>query len=287
MDDKDWIILKTISEEKTISKAADRLYLSQPALSNRLKNMEREVGASIVLRTSNGVVFTPEGDHLLAYALDSLRRQTFVKERIQNMGGAVYGTLQLGTSAVFAHCELPAILQGFTALYPAVEISVKTGLSSKVTKMLQKEEISVAVIRGDHFWPEKKHMLKSEHLCLASFSPIAFDDLPQRPRIHYGTDPSLRNMLHDWWHETFACPPRISMEVDSMDTCRQMVLHNLGWAILPEAGLKEPHNLHTQNLYWRDQTPVLRPTWLLYRNWSAELPAVNAFIRYLQDYYAP
>jgi len=285
VDYKDWIILKAIFEEKTITKAAESLYISQPALSNRLKNMEKEFDTKILLRNSNGVIFTPAGEHLLVYAREMLRQLTLTQEKIKNMGDTVYGTLHLGTSSVFAHCELPAILQGFIARYPHIDISLKTGLSSKIIKMLQKEEIAVAVVRGDHFWPEEKYMLREESLYLASYQPIVFHNLPHLPRVNYGTDPSLRDMVQNWWYETFSCPPNISMQVDSMDTCRQMVLHNLGWAILPEIGLKEPNSLYTQKLHWQDGTPVLRRTQMVYRNSLLELSAVSAFVNYLQEYY--
>ncbi|AJQ29853.1 LysR family transcriptional regulator [Pelosinus fermentans] len=285
MDNKDWLMLRTISEEKNITKAAERLYISQPALSYRLKNLEKEFGAKIVLRNTTGVVFTHQGEYLLNYALKMLTQLTSAKEHIQNMENKIQGTLRIGTSAIFAHYELPEILKGFLESYPDVDISLKTGLSSRINKMLQKDEFAVAILRGDPFWPEEKHMLQEEHICLTSRNVIKFHDLPHLPRINYGTDSSLREMLENWWLEIFPCPPNITMEVDSMDTCRQMVLHGLGWAILPFIGLKEHDSLYTQELHWRDGTPVLRRTWMLYRNSSLELSAVHAFVNYIKTYY--
>lgn len=286
MDDKDWLILKTISEEKNVTKAAERLYMSQPALSYRLKNLETEFGTKIVLRNTTGIVFTHQGEHLLNYALSMLTQLSLTKERVQSMKNKVQGTLRIGTSAIFAHYELPPILKGFLERYPNVDISLKTGLSSKINKMLQKEECAVAILRGDYFWPEEKHLLQQEPICLVSSHPLSFSDLPNHPQISYGTDSSLRVMLDDWWREMFSCPPKITMEVDSMDTCRQMVRHGLGWAFLPLVGLKEHDSLYTQELYWRDATPMLRRTWMLYRNSSLELSAVQAFTDYLKEYYA-
>lgn len=285
MDDKDWTILKTISEEKNITKAAERLYMSQPALSYRLKNLEKDFGAKIFLRNTTGIVFTHQGEYLLKYALEMLTQLTIAKERLQSMEHTVQGTLRIGTSSIFAHYELPAILKGFLERYPNVDISLKTGLSSKINKMLQKEEFAVAILRGDYFWPEEKHLLQEEHICLVSSSKIDLQDLPYRPRINYGTDSSLRIMLEDWWRKMFSSPPQVSMEVDSMDTCRQMVLHGLGWAILPFIGLQQHDSLYTRKLYWQDGTPVLRRTWMLYRNSSLELSAVHAFTDYLKQYY--
>lgn len=286
MDYKDWLIIKTISEKKTITKAAEHLYLSQPALSNRLKKIESEFDTKILLRNNNGVIFTPEGENLLAYVEKMLKEFTLTKERIKNMKSIVHGTLKLGTSSVFANYELPAILRGFIVRYPNIDIALRTGLSSKITKMLQKEECAVAVVRGDHFWPEEKLLLREEHLCLASAQPIEFHNLPSLIRINYGTDPSLKDVLQAWWYETFSRPPHIHMEVDSMNTCRQMILHNIGWGILPEIGLQEPNSLYSQKLYWRDGTPVLRRTWLMYQKSILELAAVNAFVNYVQVYYA-
>jgi DNA-binding transcriptional LysR family regulator len=285
MDDKDCIILKIISEEKNITKAAERLYISQPALSYRLKNLEKEFKTQIVVRNTTGIAFTPQGEELLAYALETLTKLTTIRERIHNMKNSVQGSLRIGTSSVFAHCELPSILKGFLTLYPNVEISVKTGLSSKMYTLLQKEETTIAILRGDRFWPEEKYMLSEEPLCLAACHPVDFKDLPYLPRINYGTDSALKDMVHNWWRETYPCPSKITMEVDSMDTCRQMVLHDLGWAILPAIGLKEQPSLFTRELYWRDNTPVLRRTWMLCRTSSLNLSAVQAFVDYIKDCY--
>lgn len=283
MDDKDWIILKTISEEKNITKAADRLYLSQPALTYRLKNLEKEFDTKIVLRNPNGVLLTPQGEYLLAYTKEMLLQFQKVKDRIQNTRNKVQGTLRLGSSSIFAHYELPHILKGFLELYPDVEIALKTGISNKVNRMLQKEEISIAIIRGDYFGGEEKFLLREEPICLVSSNPISFDALPKHPRINYVTDSSLQMTVEEWWRQSFSCPSFTSMEVDSMDTCRQMVLNGLGWAILPAMGLRQNDVLYTHELHWHNGKPLVRKTWVMYHTTAVELSAVKAFIEYIKD----
>ena len=61
MDEKDWLILKTLYEQSSITKTAATLFISQPALSNRLQQIEDRFGTQIVVRTKKGVQFTPEG----------------------------------------------------------------------------------------------------------------------------------------------------------------------------------------------------------------------------------
>lgn len=282
MDDKDWIILKTIAEEKNMTKAADRLFISQPALTYRLRNLEKEFDARIVSRHPTGVILTPQGESLLAYVESMLLQFRKAKERIKNMENKVQGTLRLGTSSVFAHYELPQILKNFLERYPDVEISLKTGLSRRINRMLRKEDIAVAIIRGDYPWIGEKFLIREEPICLVSSQPIEFGELPSKPQISYLTDSSLEPVIQEWWSESFSRPPLITMEVDSMDTCRQMVLHGLGWAILPAIGLSRQSAPFTRELFWRSGSPLLRRTWIMYTAASLELSAVRAFVDYIK-----
>ncbi|QJW47250.1 LysR family transcriptional regulator [bacterium BFN5] len=142
MDSKDWEILKIISEEKSITKAAERLYISQPALTYRLKNMEKEFKTKILIRTSTGILLTSQGEQLLHYANEMLIKMMNIKDRILNESDKISGSLRLGVSSIFAHYRLPALLEQFLTLYPNVKISLKTGLSSKVHRMLLQEDDS-------------------------------------------------------------------------------------------------------------------------------------------------
>lgn len=283
MEYKDWQIIKVIAEEKSITKAAERLYIAQPSLTYRFKNIEKELGSTLLLRTQNGVLLTPQGEYFLAYAKEMLQRFHQVKEYIQNMDNTVRGTLRLGSSAVIAHYMLPTILKNFMDLYPNVEISLKTGMSQKINRMLHKDEVSVAIIRGEVSWSEEKHLLRNEPVCLVSRQPLRLDELPHKPRIAAQTDGPLQAMFEEWWRQNFKTPPNVTMELDSMETCRQMVSHGLGWAILPAIGIAENDNLHIQPLYWQDGRPLQRPTWLLCHHSSLELSAVQAFISYLKE----
>ena len=285
MDDKDWLAFVAIAEEKNITKAAERLFVSQPGLSKRLKNLEQEFGAQLVMRAPNGVVLTPQGEYLLGYAKDMLVKLRKTKEYTENIKNKVQGTLRLGTSSIFAHYELSQILKGFLERYPDVDISLQTGLSQVVIRMLQKEEISVAILRGDYLWDEEKFLVHEEPICLVSAQPITFSELPNKPQISYMTDSSLKPIIDEWWRQSFAQPPLITMKVDNMDTCRQMVLNGLGWAFLPAIGLRQHDTLYIHELYWRNGEPLLRRTWMMHQNTSLELSQVKAFVDYIKEMY--
>lgn len=281
MDERDWEILTTVAEERSISRAAERLFLSQPAISYRLRRIEDDFGAKIAYRTPSGVVLTPQGEHLVSYAREMQLSLKKTKERILSMSDKVCGPLRIGSSAIFANYELPELLRGFLERNPDVEIFLKTDKSRQIARMLDREEVSVAIVRGDYPWSEVRHQLREEPICLVSRTRISMAELPEKPRIIYGTDTSLQEMVDAWWRETFIKPSFVSMEVDTMDTCRRMVRQDLGWAVLSFAGLSEFDNLYTENLHWADGSPLLRRTWVYCHKASMELPAVRAFVEYL------
>ena len=239
MDDKDWRILKTVAEEKNITRAAARLFMTQPALTYRLKSLEDEFGARLMTRLSSGVMLTAQGECLLDYACEMLQRFDALKERVRNMADKVQGGLRLGASGVFAHFALPGILKGFLEAYPEVEISLKTALSQPIIRLLEKQEITVAIVRGEHDWDGERFLLMQEPICLVSRARLALADLPAHPHIRYGTDAPLQRLLDEWWRKHFHVPPQTTMEVNTMDTAREMVLNGLGWALLPSIGLAQ------------------------------------------------
>jgi DNA-binding transcriptional LysR family regulator len=159
-----------------------------------------------------------------------------------------------------------------------------------VLKLFEREEITVAIVRGDHPWSEVRHLLCEEPLCLVSSRPLELDELPDLPRIGYGSDPSLLEVLDRWWSEHYSRPPRTGIVVDSVKACRRMVSHGLGYAILPAIGLdqfEQQRPVHRRALSWSDGDPVLRRTWLLCRESSLDLPSVSAFVEHVVEATAP
>ncbi len=284
MDEKDWRILKTIAGEKNVTKAAQRLFISQPALTYRIKKIEEEFGSRILTRMPGGVALTPQGECLLSYAGEMLLRLDAVKDRIRNMEREVKGALRMGSSGIFAHYLLPGLFKGFLARYPKVEVSLKTGLSFHIVDLLEKQEIMLGIVRGDPDWSGHRILLSEEPVCLVCDEPVDFDELAHRAHIRYGTDMTLRKMLDEWWRKNFNVSPRTTMDVNTMDIARQMVLHGLGWTLLPKIGLPQDDSLFVKEIRWPDGSPVVRRTWAMCSEEALALQTVRAFIEHLESW---
>jgi len=283
MEEKDWHMLKVLYEVKNITRTAELLYISQPAISYRIQNLEQEFDTQIIARGKKGVEFTSQGESLAKYAIRMLAELQKMKELIHNMNGTVKGSLRIGVSSNFARYRLPILLKEFLEIYPDVEISIVTGFSSDVLNFLYRDEVHIGILRGNINWKEQSHLLYREPICVASLEKVDISELPKLPRINYKTDINLQHTIDSWWQSMFTQPPRITMEVDKVDTCVELIRNGLGYAIVPMISLNEQYQLHTVVIRNKDNKPITRDTWLIYRDSLLELSVVRAFVDFLKS----
>lgn len=282
MVEKDWEALIAIREEGNISRAARRLFVSQPALTYRIQNLEEQFNIKILYKIKGGVDFTIEGQFLVKYAERMLKELQETKDRISNLSEEVRGLLRIGSSDNFAQYILPGILKEFSTSYPNVLFNINTGWSTYVMELLNTSKVHVGILRGNNDWYGEKILMNVEKLYLISKEPIDMNDVPNMPYISYKTDASLRNLIDKWWYDRYQIPPNVIMETNRQETCKEMVKHGLGITILPKISLINVEGLHRYELTLKSGVPVERETWLLYSEQSKELEIVKKFIDFIQ-----
>ncbi|MBZ5753153.1 LysR family transcriptional regulator [Metabacillus rhizolycopersici] len=283
MDEKDWNALCILDQEKNISRASERLYISQPALTYRLKNLEKEFGAKLFFKIKGGIEFTNEGLHLVEYSREMIKKLQITKDNMINLQNEVRGTLRIGVSSNFAQYKLPKILKQFSTNFPNVQFNINTGWSTDILNLLNSANVQLGILRGNYEWYGRKTLLHKEKLCLISKKEIEMVDLPKLPFINYKTDSSLKALINGWWHDKYSEPPFIMMETDRLETCKEMVKNDLGIAIVPQICLQPSDNLQIYELSYHDDEPVYRYTWLMYNQDSLKLSTVNHFINFINE----
>ncbi len=281
MDEKDWNAILVLYQEKNISRASERLYISQPALTYRLKNLEKEFGTRLFFKIKGGIEFTSEGLHLVEYSEEMINKLQNTKDFMINMQNEVRGTLRLGVSSNFAQYRLPKILKKFSTDFPNVQFNITTGWSTDILNFLNSATVQLGILRGNYEWYGKKALLHKEKLCLISKKEIDMENLPKLPLINYKTDSSLKALINGWWHDRFSEPPFIMMETDRLETCKEMVKNDLGIAIVPNICLQASDNLQIHELSYNNGEPVFRFTWLMYNQDALKLTTVKNFIDFL------
>jgi DNA-binding transcriptional LysR family regulator len=282
MEDRDWRILQELYHQKNITKTAQQLFISQPALTKRLRQIEKEFGVEIVQRGRRGVQFTPQGEYIAKCAEEMLLRLREIKEHVLNMDNDVVGTLRLGVSNYFTKYKLPGILELFKHEYPKVEFQVTTGWSRDIFHSVYNQDVHIGFVRGDYSWQGQKHLLFEETLCIASKNKINVNDLPHLPRIDYQTDYLFKMLIDNWWTANYSEPPLIGMEVDKADTCKEMVIRSLGYGILPRSTLSDAKDLYKIDITDQDGKPIVRRTWMFYHQESLNIKAVRAFVDFVK-----
>lgn len=282
MEEWDWRILQVLYEQKNITKTAQALFMSQPALTARLQHIEKDFGIKIVLRTSKGVQFTPQGDYLAKSSFEVLQKIRNIREQVSNLGKDVGGTLRLGASSYFTMYTLPALLRTFNREYPAVEFKVATAWSKDIFNQVHTRQVHLGFISSDYGWQDRKHLLMEEAIYVASAEPIQLENIPQMPRIDYQSDSLIKGMIDRWWRERFSQQPLISMEVDKLATCKEMVRHGLGYAIMPGRIINDTDNLYKIMLCDKDGNPLMRKSWMIYYEDSLQMNVVRAFVEFVE-----
>lgn len=285
MEKKDWLIIQAVYAQKNITKAAEQLYMSQPTLTYRLQQIEKEFDIKLFYRGRRGVEFTEQGELLVKYTRDMLRQRREMEENLWNSGGEVRGTLRLSVSRTFAFYRLPPILKAFNDRFPKVDFQIETGVNMDVIQSIYKQDAHIGIVRGDHHWPSKETILTEENISILSKEKISLNDLSTMRRISFQTDPNLEMVMDTWWKENFHTPPANIMNVDNVDIAKRMVLNGLGYCIAPSIVLEEQDQLHTIFLKDQQNKPIIWKTRVLYREELLGLAMVDEFVRFLMDYH--
>lgn len=283
MDERDWLILYTLYQEKNITNTGKSLFISQPTLTKRLQQIETELGVKVVTRGVRGVQFTPEGEYLAKRAAALLDTFREIKEDVDNFNHYIAGTLRLGVSNFISKYKLPGWLSAFEKQYPDVEFQVETGYSKQINLLTYNQDIHIGFIRGDYNWPGEKELLFEESLCIASIHPIYLDELPNLPRIDYQTDSLYKHLTDNWWAERYSQPPLVRVTIDRADTCKEMVLSGLGYAILPSLFLKDVPHVYQIPLQTKEGLPITQKTWMIYHKDAEKLNVVKAFVNFIKN----
>lgn len=129
-----------IYKQKSVSKAAEKLYISQPALSNTLKKAEEELGAAIFNRKTHPFSLTAEGKVYIESIEKILAIEESAYGKIRDMSDLKGGTLRIGFSTALSYYLVPKVCQRFCKKYPNADISIINSHTDELYKLLEKDE---------------------------------------------------------------------------------------------------------------------------------------------------
>jgi DNA-binding transcriptional LysR family regulator len=288
MNNNDWLFFKVLAEEKNITKAAKRLYITQPSLTEKIKKLEKELNIKLIIRQPRGIVLTQAGELISYYAAKSLADYRKVLDQLSEIQNEeISGYVRLGCSNVFAKNRMPELISDFHKNYPKVHVSLKTGFSQNLYRDFLHGELQIAIIRDSHNWSQSKYLIWQEALCIISAVPLDLETLPKYAYIHYHTEGPLQYVLDDWWYTRYTKQPNLISSIDSMDICMDMVARGVGYTVLSESNALSRPNLYKYSLRLENGALITKGTWMFHRDECKNILAVQAFIDFVLKKYPP
>ena len=141
-------VFRTVAEHLNFRKAAEHLFLTQPAVTLQIKALEDDLGIRLFDRAANRVSLTPQGSLLLGYAKKLAALVTQAEQELGGEDGEVSGELSLGVSTTIAQYLLPRLLGAFLDENPRVQFSLHSGNSSEIVQLLLDNKLSIGLIEG-------------------------------------------------------------------------------------------------------------------------------------------
>ncbi|MCI0441498.1 MAG: LysR family transcriptional regulator, partial [Chloroflexi bacterium] len=160
-------VFYTVVNEGTLSKAGERLFMSQPAISAHIKALEQQLGVRLFDRIGRRSVVNKAGELLYKKAEELFTVADDLKACMEDLRGVSNGRLTIGVSMDWQY-RLPRALGRFKQEYPGVELSMEIGDSDRIEKMVMERSLDVGFVVNESSRAE----LASEHVAADELVPI-------------------------------------------------------------------------------------------------------------------
>ncbi|NVK55718.1 MAG: LysR family transcriptional regulator [Alteromonadaceae bacterium] len=235
-----------VAESSTFAEAAEKLFLTQPALSSAIKKMEQQLGGQLFSRTTRRVQLTPEGETLLPQARRLLLEWDDAVEGVQHLFAMAQGRLSVAAMPSFAESKLPGILVRFHQQFPNIRLRIHDVIMEETIHAVRTGRADIGfcfepeVIDNLEFFPmfEDRFMavMPNEHPLNAK-RIISWQDLVNKPFIMLNKGSSVRQ----WTEHTAAAfgPLNIVAETGQYGSVGQLIAQGLGISVVPSLCLEQ------------------------------------------------
>ncbi|MGL4290176.1 MAG: LysR substrate-binding domain-containing protein [Phreatobacter sp.] len=273
-----------VVEEGSVSRAALRLRVAQPALSLHILNLERELDTELLLRTARGVTMTESGARLYQHARDILAKVELAREDVRGHAASAVGEVVLAMTQSIAKVLALPVFRRVVSELPRVSFRLSESNTGHIPALLRQREIDLGITFKAQRDPAiHEQPLVEEDLYLISPAAqhtgtceqnVTLDDVAKLPLILPGRPHSLRELIND-----YARKNRLSLgvvgEVDAVPQLKDFVAAGVGHTILTQASVQA--ELSDGSLSARRIVePVISRRVILCR--SAEIPPTRATV---------
>lgn len=256
MADRRLQVFHAVAKHLSFTRAADALFMTQPAVTFQIKQLEEQYGTRLFERRHGGISLTPAGELVLGYAEKILALSDEMETRLGEMTGEMRGPLLVGASTTIAEFLLPRVLGEFNALYPQVRARLIVANSESIEGRVAEHTLDVGLIEA----PSKISGLSSQICCEDELQVICAPDYPlagmhsvtPKQLIDYefiSREPgSGTREITDTYFRSHKIAPdalKMQMELGSPEALKGVVSTGLGFAIVSRTVVEKEVRLGT------------------------------------------
>ncbi len=228
--------------EGSFTQAAEKLRISQPALSAAIRKIETELGLTLFDRTTRRVHPTPDGRHLFAVAEDLLRDFKVAMQGVAERADGLHGRLTIAVLPSVAASILPRALMQLQRKYPGIDVAIRDVMHERAVTMVADGLADFAVttriaetaaLAYDEIGADRIHLVcRDDHVLAKGKGPVAWSALEGHPYVAMAGSTSVRRLADAVLLQAdFALQPRF--EVEQIASCIALVSAGLGVTALP------------------------------------------------------
>lgn len=247
----------------SFNKAAEALYLTQPSVTARIQSLERDMNIQLFHRSGNQISLTEKGEYFYPHAQKIMQAYQEAKYGLQQT--VIPYDLIMGNAFSISNNILPDILPGFKKQFEDVRIKIVTGHSQDILRKVINKEVDFGIVRTEahpqiesiRLFNDPIGLFVPRNHALLNEKKVTIEQISKQPLIFF----DYRSM--DWLmiqrlFSSNRLEPNISLEVDNMETAKNLVLQGMGITFLPEHCVK--HELETGDLCRVELTPPINIT---------------------------
>jgi DNA-binding transcriptional LysR family regulator len=239
-------IFLSIAEEKSFSRAAEKMLRTQPAISIAIKRLEEELGESLFDRSSKNGSLTEAGRILLSYAQRMLNLREEALEAVGELRGMFRGRLTIGANESTSLYLLPPLLMEYRKRHPNIKIEVFRNISEKIPLEVSERNLDFGFLSYDPMHPNLQSLeIHRDELVLvvppkhrlAKETQVTVKDLGEEQFVAHNVKTPSRTKIFELFaqHRT---PLNICLELATLETIKEFVLLEAGIAILPRLAVE-------------------------------------------------
>ncbi len=258
MDTQNLKAFVAVAECRSFSLAADKLHITQPAISKRIQMLEQQVHSQLFDRIGRQTSLTEAGRTLLPHAEAVLREMQAARQAISDLAGEVKGQLKLITSHHIGLHRLPRVLREYTERYPQVELDIRFMDSGEAYAAVLKGDCDLGIITevdqqddalcSHTLWHDTMRFVAAPQHPLSRLTTVTLEDIsPYQallPERRFYTTKLVEELF-----DQAGLSLKINLATNYLETIKALISAGYAWGVLPQSMLQD-NALSVLNVQW-------------------------------------